>query len=68
MDKNLSIIEKKKLAPILGKLNSYNFRKHEVRVCYSCEKKILHEVYDGHTFAEGLIITLCLNCGARAVK
>lgn len=63
--KKLTIEELKRKAPLLKDLHNHSFEKHLLIFCENCGNFVLHEIYRGHDFAEGLDMTNCLNCGYR---
>jgi hypothetical protein len=61
----MPIESRKTHSPLLADLHSYDWLEHREVVCHYCKKKVLHEVYRGHTFAEGNLLMHCLNCFSK---
>ena len=56
---------KRKHKPSLKHLENYDFAKTQVKICNECGKRTRQEIYDGHTFAEGCKLLICLHCKVR---
>jgi hypothetical protein len=57
-----------KYQPMLDDLNNYDFTRVMSTYCDNCKIETKHELYDGHTFAEGMCILLCLTCKRRRLE
>ena len=44
-------------------MESYDYAETRPSLCQRCGRLTLHDIYDGHTFAEGMTLSHCKTCG-----
>lgn len=57
----------KEYQPTLEDLTNFDFTRIIDTYCDNCNIETQHELYDGHTFAEGDSLIVCLICKRRSL-